>query len=133
VRAALGTTVAASAAPYGYAITLWSAGAIVIRADGLPRLAEVFAFAAGALCGFGLMGLLARGALTSMESLGDAAERVSAGALNWFAVCTAVGVVALIAQIHGREVWPLSSFTATVLYVLLASLQLAVVAARRNS
>jgi hypothetical protein len=64
--------VAASAASYGCTITLWSTGAIVIRADGLPRLAEVFPFAAGALCGFGLMGLLARGALTSMESLGDA-------------------------------------------------------------
>jgi len=133
VRAALGTTVAASAAPYGYTVTLWSSGVIVIRAHGLPPVAEVFAFAAGALCAFGLMGLLARGALTSMESLGDAAERVSASALNWFAVCTAVGVIALIAQIHGWEVWPLSSFTATALYVLLASLQLAVVAARHNS
>jgi hypothetical protein len=133
VRAALGTTVAASAAPYGYTVTLWSSGAILIRSHGLPPVAEVFAFAAGALCGFGLMGLLARGALTSMESLGDAAVRVSAGALNWFAVGTAVGVVALISEIHGWEVWPLSSFIATALYVLLASLQLAVVAARRNS
>lgn len=133
VRAALATTVAASAAPYGYTVTMWSVGAIVIRAHGLPAVGEVFAFAAGALCGFRLMGLLARGALSSMESLGDAAERVSAGALSWFAVGTAVGVVALISEIHGWEVWPLSSFTATALYVLLASLQLAVVSARHNS
>ena len=34
---------------------------------------------------------------------------------------TAVGGVALLSEIHGWEVWPLSSFTATALYVLLAS------------
>jgi hypothetical protein len=125
--------VAASAAPYGYTVTLWSSGAILIRSHGLPHVAEVFAFAAGALCGFGLMGLLARGALASMESLDDAAGRVIAGTLHWLAVGTAVGVVALIAEIDGWEAWPLSSFTATTLYILLASLQLAVVDARRNS
>ena len=125
--------VAASAAPYGYTVTLWSSGAILIRSHGLPHVAEVFAFAAGALCGFGLMGLLARGALSSMESLDDVGDRVIAGTLHWLAVGTALGVVALITEVHGWEAWPLSSFTATALYILLASLQLAVVATRRNS
>jgi hypothetical protein len=133
LRAALGTMVAASAAPYGYTVTLWSSGAIVIRSHGLPHVAEVFAFAAGALFGFGLMGLLARGALTSMEPLGDPADRVLAGALHWLAVGTAVGVAALLAEIPGWEVWPLCAFAATALYILIASFQLAVVAARRNS
>ncbi len=133
VRAALGTMVAASAAPYGYTVTLWSSGAILIRSHGLPHVGEVFAFAAGALCGFSLMGLLARGALTSMESLDDAADRVLAGALHWLAVGTAVGSVALITEMNGWEVWPLSSFAATTLYVLLASFQLAGVTIRRDS
>ena len=49
LRAALGTMVAASAAPYGYTVTVWSSGAVVVRAPGTPRVAEVFAFIAGAL------------------------------------------------------------------------------------
>ena len=133
LRAALGTMLAASAAPYGYTVTLWSSGAIVIRSHGLPHVPEVFAFAAGALSGFGLMGLMARGTLTGMDSLGDAADRVLAGSLHWLAVGAAVGLVALLAQIDGWEVWPLSSFAATVLYILIASFQLALVATRRNS
>lgn len=68
-----------------------------------------------------------------MKPLGEPADRVLAGALHWLAVGTAVGVAALLAQIHGWEVWPLSSFAATALYILIASFQLAVVATRRNS
>ena len=44
----------------------------------------------------------------------------------------AVGAVALLAEIHGREAWPLGSFAATALYILAASLELTVVATRRN-
>jgi hypothetical protein len=132
VRAALGTIVASSAAPYGYTLTLWSSGAVLLRSHGTPLVADVFAFVAGALAGFGLMALLARGALTRMESIDDAAERVWAGALHWLAVGVAVGAVALLAEIHGREAWPLGSFAATTLYILAASLQLTVVATRRK-
>ena len=133
LRAALGTMLAASAAPYGYTVTLWSSGVIVIRSHGLPGVAETLAFAAGALSGFGVMGLLARSALTGTDSLGDAADRVVAGSLHWLAVGAAVGVAALLAEIHGWEVWPLSSLAATVIYLLVASIQLAVVATRRES
>jgi hypothetical protein len=132
LRAALGTIVAASAAPYGYTVTLWSSGAVLLRSHGAPHVAEVFAFAAGALAGFGLMALLARGALARMESLDDAADRVWAGALHWLAVGMAVGAVALLAEIHGWEAWPLGSFSATALYIFAASLQLTVVATRRR-
>ena len=88
---------------------------------------------AGALSGFGVTALLARGALARMESLDDAADRVVAGVLHWLAVAAAVGAVALLAaEIHGWEAWPLGAFAATALYIVTASVQLAVVAARRD-
>jgi hypothetical protein len=130
-RAALGTIVAASAAPYGYTVTLWSSGAL-LRSHGTPHVAEVFGFVAGALAGFGLMAVLARGALARMESLDDATDRVWAGALDWLAVGVTVGAVALLAEMHGWKAWPLGSFAATALYLLAASLQLTVVATRRK-
>jgi hypothetical protein len=132
LRAALGTIVAASAAPYGYTVTLWSSGAVLLRSHGTPHVADVFAFAAGALAGFGLMAVLARGALARMESLDDAADRVWAGVLHWLAVGVAIGVVALLAEVHGWEAWPLASFAATGLYILAASLELTVVATTRT-
>lgn len=132
LRAALGTMVAASAAPYGYTISIWSSGAMLMRTHGTPDAGEIFGFLAGALTGFGLMGLLAQGALARMESLDHAGDRVLAGAMHWLAAGSAVGTVALIAELHGWEAWPLCSFAATTIYILGASAQLALVATRRQ-
>src|SRR3954447_8536844 len=100
LRAALGTIVAASAAPYGYTVTLWCSGAVLMRSHGTPHVAEVFAFLAGALAGFGLMAFVAHGALGRAELLDDADDRVRAGTLHVLAVGGAVGAVALLAEIH---------------------------------
>jgi hypothetical protein len=132
LRAALGTVVAASAAPYGYTISIWSSGAVLMGSHGTPRVAEVFAFLAGALTGFGLMALVSRGALARMEALDHAPDRVIAGAMHWLAAGAAVGAVALLSTLHGWEAWPLGSFAATSVYILGASVQLALVTHRRN-
>lgn len=133
LRAALGTMVAASAAPYGYTISIWSSGAVLLRSHGVPSVAEVFAFLAGALTGFGVMALAAQGALTRMESLDHPADRVLAGALHWLAAGAAVGAAALLAEIHAWEAWPAGSFAATAIYLLGASAQLAAISSRRGS
>jgi spore maturation protein SpmB len=124
--------VAASAAPYGYTISIWSSGAVLMRSHGTPRLADVFAFLAGALTGFGLMALLAHGTLIRMEPVDHAPDRVLAGAMHWLAAGGAVGAAALLAEIHGWEAWPLGSLAATSIYILGASVQLALVTARRD-
>jgi hypothetical protein len=105
---------------------------MLMHTHGTPNVGEIFAFLAGALCAYGLTGLLARGALRSTEALDSAPDRVVAGAMHWLAAGTAVGVAALVAMIHAWEAWPLASFAATAIYILGATLQLAVVAARRG-
>jgi hypothetical protein len=130
LRPAFATIVAASAAPYGYTVSVWSTGGLLMDHHGTPHVYEVLAFAAGALGGFALLGLLARDVSRDHEQLGDAPDRVLAGVLNWFAVGVAIGVAALLAEIHGWAAWPLAAFAATVLYLLGASLQLALVAGR---
>ena len=92
----------------------------------------MFAFLAGALSGFGLMGLLAYGALARTESSHDAADRVLAGALHWLAAGAAIGAAALIAELHGWVARPLGSFAVTAIYILGASVQLALVSARHD-
>jgi hypothetical protein len=128
--AALGTIVSASAAPYGYTVTLWSSGALLIHFRGQPDAGEVFLYAAGALIGFGLLGVLARPALRVPRAIGAPSERVVTGALNWFSVGSATGTVALIAQIPSWVVWPAGSLAATALFLFCSSLQLAFVAGR---
>jgi hypothetical protein len=132
LRAALGTMVAASAAPYGYTVSIWSSGAVLMRGHGTPNVGEVFAFVAGALTGFAALALLARGTLTRIESLDDAGDRVLAGVLHWLAVGAAVGAVAVLAELHGWTAWPLGSFAATTIYLLGASAQLTLVSAWRT-
>jgi len=126
----MGTVVAASAAPYGYTLTIWSAGAVLIDYRGKPSVGDVFLFLAGAVLGFSTLGLLAQGPLANRRSIDRGRDRVIAGALDWAAVGAAVGVVALLGRIHGWVAWPLGSFVGTFVYLVGAGLQLGLVAAR---
>jgi hypothetical protein len=103
---------------------------MLMHDHGTPNAYDVFAFAAGALAGFGLLGLLAHGALRRSDQLDNGPDRVLTGMFHWFAVGGAIGAAALLAEIHGRVAWPLAAFAATAVYLLGASVQLAFVAAR---
>jgi hypothetical protein len=133
LRPALGTMVAASAAPYGFTLSIWCSGAMLFRAHGVPRAGEILGFLAGALVGFALMGLLAQRALYASAVTDHAAtDRVLAGGMHWLAAGSAVLAALLLSQIDGWIAWPLVSLAATTLYILGASLQLALVTTRRS-
>ncbi len=129
-RAALGTIVSASAAPYGYTISLWSSGALLIHLHGAPTVGEIFLFLTGALLGFALVGSFAHGALRTTMPLSPGQGHVLTGLLHWFSVGLAVGSVALVAEVPSWIAWILGSLIATSVYLLAASLQLALVTAR---
>ena len=61
-----------------------------------------------------------------------ALDAAIAGAMHWLAAGSALSAAALIAEIDGWEAWPLGSFAATAIYIFGASVQLALVTARRN-
>ncbi len=128
----MGTVIAASAAPYGYTITIWSSGAVLMRSHGSPSVGEVFLFLSGALIAFGTLGLLFQGALSERRSIDRRADRVIAGSLDWLGVGAAVGAVALLAGIGGPVAWLISSFAATVIYLVGAAVQLTVAAWRHQ-
>lgn len=131
-RAALGTIASASAAPYGYTISLWSSGALLFHFHGAPDVVEVFLFVVGALSGFGVIGAIAHGALRERSPLPPGRGHILAGTLHWFSVGVAVGSVALVSEVPSAIAWAVGSFMATSLYLLGASLQLAVVSSRRG-
>jgi hypothetical protein len=131
-RASLALVVAASSTPYGYTVSIWSTGAILMSSHGVPSGAQVVGFIGGALGGFALLGLASRRHLTGGSSPHQAGDRVTAGTLHWIAVSAAVGGVALIRPLPGWAAWPLGSFVATTTYLLAAGLQLTLVSARRG-
>jgi hypothetical protein len=89
----------------------------------------VVGFAAGALAGFTVIGLLVPRTVLATEEVHSSTGRTLAGVLHWFAIGAAVGAVALIAEIPSWVAWRLGMFAATT-YLLGASLQLAVLSAR---
>jgi ribosomal protein S18 acetylase RimI-like enzyme len=125
-RQALAAIVAASAAPYGYTISIWSSGAVLMRSHGTPRVGDVFAFVAGAVIAFALLALLTRGAVAE-PATDRAPDRVLAGTMHLLAAGAAVGAAALLAELGGWEAWPLGSFAATAIYLLGAGAELALV------
>ncbi len=117
--------VSSSAAPYGYTITVWSSGALLMHYRHAPSVWEVFLFVAGAVAAFACLWLVGRGAIEGAQPFSQGSARVLAGALDIFAVGLAVGAATLIAMIPAWIAWPMASFVATTLYLVTASVQLA--------
>ena len=102
-------TATASAAPFGYSVTLSEFRALLVQAHGIPRVADVFEFAAGALLAFTVLVLVVSCMKPRSEQLMEPDRRLYAGALNWLAVGVAIGATAVLATIQGWAAWPVSS------------------------
>ncbi|HUA07410.1 MAG TPA: hypothetical protein VMB27_26145 [Solirubrobacteraceae bacterium] len=125
MRSSLATIIPATAAPYGYTLAIWSCGAVLLRSHGTPSVTDTLLFIAGAIAGFNLLGLLAIGVLGHARPIDRGQARVLAGALDWVALGAVVAAASAISAIRGWAAWLLGPFTATVLYLVIASLQLA--------
>jgi len=131
VRSSLATIIPASAAPYGYTLAIWSSGALLLRSHGVPRVGD-------GPCSWGCDRWL-----RPARSTGDwgyrprEADRAQAssrarGLLDWLALAAVVGAVYTIGGIHGCALWLLGPLAATILYLVIASVQLAVFAIHRT-
>ena len=121
---ALETALHGAGLPYGYAITVWSTGAVLVDAQGTPSVGRVFLFAAGAASAYGLLRLLTQA--TEGEAgtqLTRSPHLIRAGAIHVAAIGLAIGAAALIARIESVLAWPLATFAATVLYLGVSSVE----------
>jgi hypothetical protein len=123
--AALGATVAASAAPYGYTLTIWTSGAVLSHARGIPDTLDALLFLVGAVTAFG--GIAA-------VTISRAPERIvprpahSAiwGGLHFVSVGLAIAAASTVAHlVTNTAAWPLAGFVATAIYLLASASQLA--------
>ncbi len=125
-RSALRAAVAASAAPYGYTLTIWTSGAVLSHARGIPSSAEALLFLVGAVAAYAIVGGLAFGGF-SEQLVPEPGRSAVFGGLHLFSVGLAIAAATLVAHfVQSIAAWPLGAFLVTALYLLASASQLAV-------
>jgi hypothetical protein len=121
---ALATALRGIALPYGYTLTVSASGMLLTNERGLPSVGEIFLFIIGAIAGFAVLGLIVSvtGTAPFEPSFGDLRRT---GTIQLLAVGGALGGATLVALIRSGIAWPLGAFVATVAYLALATLELA--------
>lgn len=114
----LRSAVGSSAAPYGFTLSVWTTGAVIMHAQGTPTPINVLEFAAGSVLAFAFVGFLAFGDLVG-ES-GESRPRCDLwGNFHFVSVGLAIGAAALVTSLLDTGlVWSLASFLSTACYLL---------------
>jgi hypothetical protein len=132
-RSALVATVAASAGPYGYTLTIWTSGAVLAHAQGIPSAVAACLFLIGAVAAYAVVGLLAFGGLSEQLSIEPTRAAVW-GDLHFISVGLAIAAASLVAHLDSKPAaWSLGGFVATALYLLGSASELTVVRATRRN
>src|SRR3954464_12655583 len=104
-----------AALPYGYTLTTWCCGEMLVEQRGMPAAWMAITYVAGALAAFGALKLGARGSdpATNALQIADDQHVLRAGVTHVGAIAAAVGAVWLIGHIDAGADWPAGGFAAT--------------------
>lgn len=130
---AIQTALHGAGLPYGYAITVWSTGAALSAEHGTPSLVEIYLFAAGAVAAYaGLTVLTWATEGEAHHPLTRSPRRVRAGPLHVGAIALSITSAALIAKLSSGVVWLIAPLVATLLYLAIPSVEVALVEGERT-
>jgi hypothetical protein len=131
-RIHLQTAVANSAAPYGYTLTIWTSGAVITHARGIPTAWEALLFLAGAVIGFGMAAALAYGRPSEILAPRGHSQVRLWGGFHLISVGLAIGAAALVTALVKDDVdWIIVGFVATLVYLVVIAAQFTLADARR--
>lgn len=123
-RSHLRAVVAASAAPYGYTLTLWTSGAVATHELGVPSALDALLLLAGAVTAFAAVGAFAYGGINGVLAPRTRGDIRVWGGLHLPSVGSSIFLVAVVTRLmHGHPGWLLVGFTATSTYLLVIGLQ----------
>lgn len=128
----LDKTLRSAVVPYGYTVTVWASGAYLISLRGVPGLFEAFAFVAGALAAFGTLSALSQrhpgtpGNTVAPPIHPDSSHPIFAAGLHIAAVGLAFGAAGAVDGLLGNAAWFFGSFAVTLIYLSIASAELAI-------
>lgn len=132
-RRALSSSLRGVALPYGYTLTVWGSGQVMIELHGAPSIGQVFLFLAGAGVGYGALKWIAGERPSEVEPTIGSPHLLRAGALHVLAIGCAVGSAALVGNLASGAAWPLAAFLASVLYILITTVELSMLEAKQES
>lgn len=118
-RHGLREAIGASAGPYGYTLTIWTSGAVIVHHEGLPTGLEAILFALGSIAAFALAGAFAFQMRPGPEEPARrAAHPVIWGSLHFVPILLAIGAASLIGNLSsGSSTWPAAGFCVTGIYL----------------
>jgi hypothetical protein len=120
LRKAVGT----SAGPYGYTLTVWTTGAVLIHARGVPTTVEALLFMIGAVIAFAAIGALAFRVNPPIRAKA-VSHPVLWGSFHFVPVAASIGAATVVAHFaKGSAAWPLAGFTATAIYLTFVAAQI---------
>jgi len=112
-----------SAVPYGYTLTVLAAHSIITHRHGRPDVFDIGLFVIGAMVAFATLGLIAARRPRRAPQPAEI-SMIRAGMSHVFAIGAAFGAVVAVALIPGRAAWALGAFAATLLYLLITSIEI---------
>jgi hypothetical protein len=126
-RAGLRSAVQAAGLPYGYTVTMWSSGQVLIHFHGPPSLALVALFAAGALAGYAVLQAAApQDEPPDDVALGAGRGWIRGGAIQAVAVAVTLAAVAAAGALLPADVaWALGGMATVLGYLGVVGLELA--------
>jgi uncharacterized YccA/Bax inhibitor family protein len=113
-------------APYGYTLSVWTSGAVLTHAEGVPSSVDALLFMLGAVAGFATVVFIAFGDLRERVATETSRPRLWSG-LHVLSISAAIAAVTVIPHLlEGVAVWPLGGFVATAVYLVVLAAQVTV-------
>lgn len=125
---AIETSVQGAGLPYGYAITVWSTGSVLVGEHGKASVLATFLFAAGAIVAYGTLKVLTWHTDEPAEKpLAKSPRPVRAGIMHIGAIALAISAALAAAQVSGEAAWLLAPLASTFVYLSGSSVEVALV------
>lgn len=116
--------VSMSLGPYGYTVTIWTSGGVLIHTRGAPSSIDALLFMVGAVAGYASVGIASFGTPRA-RALTVQPPAIWAG-FHWVGIGMAIGASTLVAHfVHSTAAWPLGGFAVTAIYLCALAAQLA--------
>lgn len=116
-RHSLRKVVGTSAGPYGYTLTIWTSGVVLVHARGVPNTPEAMLFMVGNVLAFALVGAAAFRVPAQVRGF-STSHPVLWGSFHFLPVTVSIGAASLVAHfVDGSTAWPLAGLAATAIYL----------------
>lgn len=125
---AIETSVQGAGLPYGYAITVWSTGSVLVGEHGTASLPATCLFVAGAIVAYGTLKVLTwKTSKEAEKPLAKSPHPIRAGLIHICAIALAISAALGGAQAPEGAAWALAPFAATFVYLSVSSVEVALV------